>query len=105
MEEIFYFDENYKDKAKWCNENNCHIEQIGSDEKGRKFLIVKNSEIDVSQALRIEREEICFPIINRGKLWYEMLDNHQQTQLKEWYLQWLEAPQTKIRPKDLQWLK
>ena len=105
MEEIFYFDENYSKKAKWCNENDCHIEEIEKDEKGRRFQIVKNPQKDIAQMLRFERDEVCFPIINRGKLWYEGLDEAKYNELKNWYLQWLDAPQTKIRPKDLQWLK
>lgn len=105
MSEFFYFDENYKEKAQWCNENNCFIQEVGKDENGRRFQIVKNPEQDISQLLRDEREAVCFPIINRGKLWYDMLDDQQQSQLRDWYLKWLDAPQTKVRPKDLQWLK
>lgn len=105
MSEFFYFDENYKEKAQWCNENNCFIQEVEKDENGRRFQIVKNAEQDISQLLRDEREVVCFPIINRGKLWYDMLDDQQQSQLRDWYLKWLDAPQTKVRPKDLQWLK
>lgn len=104
MGEIFYFDENYSEKAKWCNENDCHIEEIGRDEKGRRFQVVQNVQQDISQRLRMEREEVCFPVINRGKLWYENLTQEQYEQLKVWYVQWLDAPQLKTRPKDLEWL-
>lgn len=105
MGEIFYFDENYSKKANWCNENDCYIEEIEKDEKGRRFRIVKKSLEDISQKLRVEREEVCFPIINRGQCWYDTLDEKQLSEIKVWYLQWLDAPQTKTRPKDLQWLK
>ena len=105
MEEIFYFDENYGKKAKWCNDNDCHIEEIERDECGRRFKIMKNQKEDISQTLRLEREEVCFPVINRGQLWYDTLDDGQYKELQSWYFQWLDAPQTKIRPKDLQWLK
>lgn len=104
MEEIFYFDENYAKRAKWCNENDCHIQEIEADKLGRRFQIVRNPEIDVAQQLRQERVDVCFPIVNRGKLWYDSLSDEKLAQLQTWYLQWLDAPQTKIRPKDLEWL-
>lgn len=44
--EIFYDDDEYTNRVKWCNENNCHIEEIEPDEKGRRFKIVKNEDIN-----------------------------------------------------------
>lgn len=41
---IFYDDDNYSQVAEWCNENDCHIEEIEPDEKGRRFTIVKNED-------------------------------------------------------------
>lgn len=42
--------------------------------------------------LRQQREVECFPIINRGQLWYDTLTDEQKTELKEWYVAWLNLP-------------
>ena len=55
-------------------------------------------------AIRAQREIECFPIINRGVLWYDKLTEEQKAELAAWYQQWLDAPQTNIIPKPLQWL-
>lgn len=39
---IFHENEEYAKKAEWCNENNCHIEEITPDARGRRFTIVEN---------------------------------------------------------------
>lgn len=46
--DIFYLDEEYSERAKFCNNNNLVIEEIESDAKGRRFQIVKKtlSQID-----------------------------------------------------------
>ena len=103
--EIFYKDERYSERAKWCNDNDCHIEEIQGDEKGRKFVIVKNPEIEQAELLRIMRQDECFSVVNRGNLWYHKLNREQLTELDEWYQAWLDAPQTKIVPEKPIWLK
>lgn len=40
--QIFYDDKDYSVKAEWCNNNNCHIEEITPDARGRRFTIVQN---------------------------------------------------------------
>ena len=55
--------------------------------------------------LRKDRELKCFPIINRGYLWYKRLSNQQMKELDKWYAAWLDAPQTLIEPQTPQWLK
>lgn len=40
--QIFYDDKDYSVKAEWCNNNNCHIEEITPDTRGRRFTIVQN---------------------------------------------------------------
>ena len=56
------------------------------------------------EALRQERERICFPIINRGKLWYDTLTNEQYAELKQWYYDWLDVTKTQIIPAKPSWL-
>ena len=53
------------------------------------------------EKIRNKRELVCFPIINRGKLWYERLTNIQQGELREWYQKWLDATDTLVVPDDL----
>jgi hypothetical protein len=57
--QVFYDDEEYPRKAEWCNNNNCHIEEIERDENGRRFTIVENTfteeekaEIEIQECLK-----------------------------------------------------
>ena len=54
--------------------------------------------------LRKQRETECFPIINRGNLWYETLTNTQKEELKVWYKAWLDVTETLIVPIKPSWL-
>lgn len=54
--------------------------------------------------LRNKREEECFPVINRGELWYAKLTAEQKEELSVWYQAWLDAPQTGIIPTKPEWL-
>lgn len=54
--------------------------------------------------LRRLREDECFPVINRGALWYERLSDAQKTELAEWYDAWLDITETKIVPEKPTWL-
>ena len=56
-------------------------------------------------SIRAQREIECFPIINRGALWYDKLTTEQKAELAAWYQAWLDAPQTKVIPARLEWLK
>jgi hypothetical protein len=53
---------------------------------------------------RKQRETECFPIINRGKLWYDCLTSDQLMELKKWYHDWLDITKTKIIPIKPKWL-
>lgn len=55
--------------------------------------------------IRDRRAKYCFPIINRGKLWYDKLTDEQLTELDKWYNEWLDATETLIIPKKPDWLK
>lgn len=54
--------------------------------------------------LRLKRQKICFPYINRGELWYNRLSDTQKTELSSWYQAWLDVTQTKVIPTTPQWL-
>lgn len=58
----------------------------------------------LKEELRIRRASECFPIINRGKLWYDKLTAEQQTELSAWYEAWLDVTQTKIVPEAPDWI-
>lgn len=61
-------------------------------------------EIDLN-ALRYERLNKCFSIINRGELWYDNLTPQQLEELKDWYNKWLNVTETKVIPKKPEWLE
>ena len=54
--------------------------------------------------LRAQRESECFPIVNRGYVWYETLTLEQIEELKVWYQAWLDVTATKIIPTKPSWL-
>lgn len=90
--DIFYLDSEYANRAEWCNENKKVIVEIEPDENGRRFQIqnFSLSKEEVLNLLRTRREEECFPIINRGSLWFEQLTEVQKAELKAWYKSWLD---------------
>ena len=65
------------------------------------IIINEKESLDV---LRKKREEICFPIINRGKLWYDSLSSEQYQELKDWYKKQLNVTETNIIPETPKWL-
>lgn len=65
------------------------------------IIISEKESLDV---LRKKREEICFPVINRGKLWYDSLSSEQYQELKNWYKKWLDVTETNIIPETPKWL-
>ena len=50
------------------------------------------------QIIRQRRKDECFPIINRGVLWYNCLTIEQKSQLNGWYHAWLNATETGVIP-------
>lgn len=81
---------------------NCQIVN-GSDNKPMLKPIVLSDE-QILMNLRNQREVECFPIINRGKLWYDTLTTEQVTELDEWYNAWLDVTKTKVIPNKPNWL-
>lgn len=69
-----------------------------------KFIALKQQEELKADVLRKRREKECFPIINRGALWYEKLTDEQKTELSAWYEAWLDAPETGTAPTAPVWL-
>ena len=53
---------------------------------------------------RRRRELECFPIINRGQLWYDTLSEGQLSELKNWYQAWLDGTHTQTIPEKPEWL-
>ncbi len=53
---------------------------------------------------RKKREEVCFPIINRGEPWYSRLTAEQKAELDEWYQNWLDVTDTLVIPDKPEWL-
>lgn len=54
--------------------------------------------------LRGRRASECFPVINRGKLWYDRLTNEQEIELSDWYNAWLDVTETKEIPVRPAWI-
>lgn len=57
------------------------------------------------EELRRLREIECFPIVNRGVLWYNELTSEQLEELENWYKAWLDVTDTKTAPQKPEWLK
>ncbi len=112
---------------KWYHEDGVALpedkERRGSytsitDDEWNKFLAKKKDwqkfvndpstnlpvlETDYS-ILRIMRETECFPVINRGQLWYSHLTDSQLEELKAWYEAWLNVTKSLNIPTKPSWL-
>lgn len=60
---------------------------------------------DRKNSLRKLRSEQCFPIVNRGLVWYNTLCNEQIVELTNWYYAWLDVTETFKVPEEPKWLK
>lgn len=73
------------------------------------FFVTDLSEADaifaLNEALRKQRKAECFPIINRGKLWYDALTVEQLSELNDWYHDWLDVTASKTVPTKPTWLE
>lgn len=67
-----------------------------------KYGTMKENE--VKDELRARREQECFPIINRGQLWYNSLTSDNIAELDVWYKSWLDVTDTMIVPNRPKWL-
>lgn len=88
------------------------LDQIGItkcfDVENNMVVDYDNSEdlrIAKLEELRQRREQECFTIINRGKLWYNKLDIYEEQELRKWYNDWLDVTITLEAPEKPEWLK
>lgn len=65
----------------------------------------ERKESEKIEALRQRRASECFPIINRGQLWYNTLTDTQKTELENWYNSWLDVTETLKTPTKPNWIK
>ena len=73
--------------------------------KLKELIMTFDERYELRERIREVRKTKCFPIINRGKLWYDRLTNEQYGELREWYQKWLDATETLVVPDDLPWLE
>ena len=82
--------------------------QPARDEKENIYVYLTYTEEELLEnkknSLRLRREEECFSIINRGKLWYDTLTEEQLEELNEWYEKWLDVTETLEVPEKPEWL-
>lgn len=57
IDEIFYENENYSDRASWCNSHKCYIERIEDDEDGKARYQIKSIPVN-EQQVKIDRIDI-----------------------------------------------
>ena len=88
-----------------------HIEKHFTSYRMRDGTLVFDEGKDAqaqSEAAKAEyrrrRELECFPIINRGQLWYDTLSEGQLSELKNWYQAWLDGTNTQTIPEKPEWL-
>lgn len=60
-----------------------------------------SKEIELLKELR---KTECFPIVNRGRLWYDCLSTQEIVELRTWYEAWLNVTETKQIPVKPSWL-
>ena len=78
----------------------CESDYIIYDAAKEKTLA---GEERIAEIRRL-REQECFPVINRGKFWYDQLNDEQRTELATWYQAWLDATKTDVMPDKPGWL-
>ena len=59
----------------------------------------------LKKELREERARICFPVVNRGTVWYKTLTEEQRAELESWYDAWLRVTETLVSPETPVWVK
>ena len=59
---IFVDDEDYSNKAQWCNENRCYIDEIESKEDGTRRFQIKEipapTDEELAQQIRAKRNSL-----------------------------------------------
>jgi hypothetical protein len=75
-------------------------EEIEKLESEKQTITVANFR----KRVRKLRETVCYPIINRGQLWYNKLTDEQYYELQNWYDAWLNVTETLVIPETPTWL-
>ena len=84
--------------TRWAHSKGDILNIVDIDER-------KETEVAVSvEIIRKRRELECFPVINRGVLWYNCLTFEQRSELNGWYHSWLNATETGVIPSKPEWL-
>lgn len=81
-----------------------YYKYIDNEFKLDEEYMLSTKENELLRDIRVQRELECFSYINRGVLWYETLTIEQKNELKIWYQNWLDAPQTREIPSKPTWL-
>lgn len=68
-----------------------------------KYMAAQETELITE--FRARRESECFPVINRGQLWYDRLTEGQKSELSAWYQAWLDVTETKEAPEIPEFLQ
>ena len=93
-ENIDDFESNYR--SYYLSEDNVLVK---SDDKQKEI----EDQRELTN-LRSLREKVCYPIINRGEMWYSRLSFDQKEDLDVWYQAWLDVTITKVIPETPAWL-
>lgn len=97
---VTYTEEEYSNL--WNYDEFHYVGQDPDTKLPKQFKINDEEEKNI---LRIKREQECYPIINRGQLWYSRLTDEQKQELDVWYTAWLDVTETKVIPERPSWLK
>ena len=68
------------------------------------YLDLDDKESFIKEYYRDLREKMCYPIVNRGKLWYDHLTLAQHSELNDWYEAWLDITETHTIPVTPAWV-
>ena len=85
----------------------AHFEAYGLADGELVFNDVRERALEYAKQvaeIKERREKECFPVINRGQLWYDRLTEEQHEELNAWYQAWLDAPGNLHIPEPLTWV-
>lgn len=79
------------------------IQDLKNTDKSYPYNYSMSEEV-LKSKLRERREEECFTVINRGRLWYNKLSTLQIIELTNWYNAWLDVTETLAPPEEPSWI-
>lgn len=88
----------------WLNTNGYYLEDVNEGIYRIAKAPVPDNET-IKENLRYRRGQECFPIINRGELWYSRLTEQQRAELDIWYTAWLDVTESLSPPEMPAWLE